>query len=81
MLKVLINLSAIADFPSCVGYISISLSCNHDINDLLQNSLPFSNHILFGLQPDSSKIFRRALVIGIPFCFSKERPLHIYYKY
>ena len=69
MLKVLINPSAITDFPSCVGCISISLSCNYDINDLLQNSLPFSSHNLFGLQPHSSKIFQRALVIGIPFLF------------
>ena len=36
LFKVLMNLSATADFPSlCVEYISIPLSCNHDFNDLL----------------------------------------------
>ena len=34
--KVLINLSAIIDFPSlCVHYVFISLSCNHDFIGVL----------------------------------------------
>ena len=40
------NLSATTDFVSlCVKYIYIALFSNH----LLQNSLPLSTHILFGL--------------------------------
>ena len=30
---------------------SISSSCKHDFDDLLQNSLPLSTHISFGLCP------------------------------
>ena len=57
-LKVLINLSATIDFPLlCAEYISISLFSDHEFIDLLQNLLPLSSHILFGLRFDSSKIF------------------------
>ena len=39
---VLINLSATTDFPSLrLEYISISLSCNHNLIDLLKNQLPY----------------------------------------
>ena len=64
--KVLMNLSAITHFPSlCVEYTSISLFCKTHFIDLLKNSLPLSNHILFGLQLDSFKIFWKALVVVI----------------
>ena len=44
------NLSAAIDFLSlCVEYISISPFSGHDFIDLLQNSLPLSTHILFGV--------------------------------
>ena len=56
--KALMNLSAITDFPSlCVECIFISLFCKNNFIDLLQNLLPLSTHILFGLQFDSSKVF------------------------
>ena len=62
-----INLSTITDFPSlCVKYISISLSCNPDFIDPLENSLHSSTHILRVLLLVSSKNFRKALVIVIP---------------
>ena len=58
--KVLINISATSDFPSlCVQYISVSLSCNHDFIDLLQNALPLSTHIMFGFQLDSTESFEK----------------------
>ena len=56
------NHLAITDFSSlCVEYISILLFCKNDFIDLLENSLPLSTHILFGLHLDSLK----ALVIVI----------------
>ena len=55
MFKVLIDLSATTDFPLlCIEYISISLSFNHFLKELLQNSLHFSNHILFGFLAEST---------------------------
>ena len=49
-------------------HLYISLSCNHDIIDLLRNSLPYSTYILFGLHPcNSSKKFWEGLVIVISF--------------
>ena len=52
----LINLSAITDFPSlCVEHISILLSCNHFLKELLKNLLPLSTHILLGFLLDSFK--------------------------
>ena len=66
--KVLINLSAATDFPSlCVDCTSISLSCNHNFIDLLQNLLPLSTHILLGLHMALLKTFRKALVTAITF--------------
>ena len=41
----------------CAEYISIAFSSNHNFIGLLQNSLPLSTHILFGLQLDPSKTF------------------------
>ena len=68
------NLSATINFSLlCIEYISISLSCNHDIIDLLQNLLPLSNHVLFGLQLNSSDIWCKELVIIIPFLSFKEK--------
>ena len=64
--KVLINLSAITDFPLSLEYICISLFSKNDFIDPLYNSLPFSIHILFGVRYDSSKIFRKTLVVVIP---------------
>ena len=40
---------------------------SHDFIDLLQNSLPLSTHILFGLRLVSFKTFWKLLVIVIPF--------------
>ena len=55
--KVVMNLSATTDFCLlCVECISISCFSTHEFLDLLQNLLPLSIHILFGLQFDSSKI-------------------------
>ena len=66
------NLSAITYFPLlCAEHTSVSLFCKNDFIDLLQNLLPFSSHILFGLRFDSSKIFLKALVIATPFSFFK----------
>ena len=36
---------------------------------------------MFGLPPDSGNIFRKGLVIVMPFYFSKKHPKHIYHKY
>ena len=45
--KVLANLSATTDFLSLyVEFASVSLSCNHDVIDLLQSSLPLPIHFL-----------------------------------
>ena len=67
-LKVLMNLSVTTDLPSLfVEYISIAFFSSHDFIDLVQNSLPLSTHILFGLLFDVPKIFWKALVILIPF--------------
>ena len=75
------DLSAITDFQSpCVEYISISLFCKLDFIDLLENSLPVSTHILFGLWFDLSKIFPKALAIVVPFLSFKGVAQHIYYK-
>ena len=58
------NLSATINFSLlCIEYISISLSCNHDTIDLLQNLLPLSTHIFFGLQLNSSDIWWKELVM------------------
>ena len=55
--SVLINLSATTDFPSLfVEYITISLSWNHFLKEVLQNSEPLSTHILFGFLFDCFKI-------------------------
>lgn len=35
-----------------MNYFSISLSWNHDLNDLLYNQLPWSTPTLFGLRPE-----------------------------
>ena len=52
------NLSTTTYFSSlCVEYILISLSCNHDFIDLLENSLPLSTHVFLGLRSGSFKIF------------------------
>ena len=56
----------------------MSLSCGHDLIDLLYNSLPLCTHVLFGLRLDSSKMFLKALVIVIHFLFF-ERTVHAYY--
>ena len=51
------NLSATTDFPSlCNEYISLSFFSNHNLIDLLKNSLSLSTHILFGLRFDSSSV-------------------------
>ena len=50
LFEVLINLSAIVDFPLlCVWYMFISLSWKHYLIDLLHNWLHLSSYILFGL--------------------------------
>ena len=78
ILKSCINLSTTIDFSSlCFEYISISLSYNHDVTDLLYNSLPLFSHILFSLCLNSSQIFWKALVIVIPFISFKEI-IHVY---
>ena len=52
------DLSVTTDFPSlCVKYISISVFSKIDFIDILQNSLPMSTHVLYGLRVGSSKIF------------------------
>ena len=57
------NLLATTDFFSLsVEYISVLWSCNQDFIDMLQNSLPLSTHILFGLRPDLSNIFWKKLL-------------------
>ena len=67
-----LNVSATMDFPSlCVKYISISLSCNHDFINLLENVLPLSTKILFGVRSDSSNISLKTLVIVIISLFLK----------
>ena len=49
-------------FSLSVEYISVLWSCNQDFIDILQNSLPLSTHILFGLRPDLSNIFWKELL-------------------
>ena len=62
------NLSATTGFSSLyVQYISTEYFSSYGFIDLLQNSLPLSTHILFGLRLDSSKVFIKALGIVIPF--------------
>ena len=62
------NLSEITYFPLLSAEnISVTLFYKNDFIDLLQNLLPLSSHILFGLRFDSSKIFLKALVIATPF--------------
>ena len=59
------NSSAKTDFSSlCVEYISISLSCKNDFTDVLQNSLPLSTHILFGLQLNFFIFFSKAFYLS-----------------
>ena len=68
VLRVLINLSAATNFPSlCIEYVSISLSFNHFLKEILSNSLPLSTYILFGIVLDSFKNFWKALVIVISY--------------
>ena len=81
LFKVLINLSATTYLSILfIEYISISLSCNHDFTNLLQNSLPQSTNILFGLQSDLSKIFCNTLLIIIPFFVLQEENPRCKYK-
>ena len=62
--RVVINPSATTDSPLLyVKYISMPLLCNHDFNNLLQHSLPWSTHILSVFWPDLSKIFWNDLEI------------------
>ena len=61
-------LSSITDLPSlCVQHIKVWLSCNNYCISLLWNSLPWSTHILFGLQSASFTIsissLRTALLV------------------
>ena len=58
------NLSGTTDHPSLfVEYISIAFFSSHDFIDLVQNLLPSSTHILFGLLFDVLKIFCNLILI------------------
>ena len=64
LLKILMNLLATTDFASLwIGYISVLLSHNYDLIDVLWNSQPLFNHILFSLRLDSFKNYWKALII------------------
>ena len=77
-LNAFINLSEITDLPSlCVEYIKISLLSNHSCKSLLQNSIPWSAHNLFGLRLDSFTISIKALRTVLPF-LSFKRLTHGY---
>ena len=52
--------------------------------DILQHLLPYSTHILFGLQPDLPRIFWNALVNVKPvlsFVKLKDQRMNIYWKF
>ena len=66
------NLSAL-----CVEYISVSLSCNHDFIDLLQNSLPLSTHAYL-LKISITHNKKRTLLLILLFdCISARSALQI----
>ena len=59
---------SITDLPSLYAeYIKILLSSNHSCISLLEISLPWSTHILFGLQLDSFTISIKTLRTVFPF--------------